>query len=133
MLVGYSYIQAVTLYGEASKSAEHLPEVARSLSPLDGVFVPTFGALYLANTFLFPFIAIRTIAGEKQTGSLKLLLQLPCSLSTVMTTKSLVLMAVWLIATIPCLSEVALWFFFRGHVRLVAVATRTRRQVATYR
>jgi len=55
-LVGYSYTQAVSLYGEASKSAQQLPEVARSLSPLDGVFVPTFGALYLANTFLFPFI-----------------------------------------------------------------------------
>jgi hypothetical protein len=46
-LVGYSY-------------AQQLPEVARSLSPLDGVFVPTFGALYLTNTFLFPFIAIRS-------------------------------------------------------------------------
>src|SRR5262245_31024112 len=116
MLVGYSYIQASTLYAEASKSAQQLPELARSLSPLDGVFVPTFGALYLANTFLFPFIAIRTIAGEKQTGSLKLLLQLPCSLSTVVTAKSFVLLAVWLIATVPCLSAVALWSLSRGHV-----------------
>jgi ABC-2 type transport system permease protein len=116
VLVGYSYTQAVTLYGEASKSAEQLPEVARSLSPLDGVFVPTFGALYLANTFLFPFIAIRTIASEKQSGSLKLLLQLPCSLSTVVTAKLCVLLAVWLVVAVPCLSAVALWSLSGGHV-----------------
>src|SRR5262245_22263349 len=122
VLVGYSYSQAVTLYGEASKSAEQLPEVARSLSPLDGVFVPTFGALYLANTFLLPFIAIRTIAGEKQTDSLKLLLQLPCPFSMVVTAKFFVLLAVWLIATVSCLSAVALWSFAGGHVGLAEVA-----------
>ena len=116
LLVGYSYIQAVTLYGEASKSGQQLPELARSLSPLDGIIVPTFGALYLANTFLYPFIAIRTIASEKQTGSLKLLLQLPCSLSTVVTAKLFVLLAVWLIATLPCLSAIALWSLSGGHV-----------------
>lgn len=121
-LVGYSYTQAVSLYGEASKSAQQLPEVARSLSPLDGVFVPTFGALYLANTFLFPFIAIRTIASEKQTGSLKLLLQLPCSLSTVVAAKLFVLLAVWLIVAVPCLSAVALWSLSGGHVGWAEVA-----------
>jgi len=121
-LVGYSYTQAVSLYGEASKSALQLPEVARSLSPLDGVFVPTFGALYLANTFLFPFIAIRTIASEKQTASLKLLLQLPCSLSTVVAAKLFVLLAVWLIVAVPCLSAVALWSLSGGHVGWAEVA-----------
>src|SRR5262245_42462140 len=55
-LVGYSYVQALALYAEASRSAADLPEVARNLSPLDGVFVPTFGGLYLASTFLFPFV-----------------------------------------------------------------------------
>lgn len=121
-LVGYSYTQAVSLYGEASKPAQQLPELARSLSPLDGVFVPTFGALYLANTLFFPFIAIRTIASEKQSGSLKLLLQLPCSLSTVVTAKLLVLLAVWLIAALPCLSAVALWSLSGGHVGWAEVA-----------
>lgn len=121
-LVGYSYTQAVTLYGEASKPAQQLPEVARSLSPLDGVFVPTFGALYLANTFLLPFIAIRSIASEKQTGSLKLLLQLPCFFPTVIAAKVLVLLAVWLIATLPCLTAVALWSISGGHVGKAEVA-----------
>jgi ABC-2 type transport system permease protein len=122
-LVGYSYIQAVTLYAEASRSAVQLPEVARGLSPLDGIFVPTFGALYLANTFLFPFIAIRTIASEKQSGSFKLLLQLPCSLSTVVSAKLLVLAAVWLGMALPCLSAVALWAWSGGHVGFAELAS----------
>jgi len=122
LLVGYSYTQAVTLYGEASKPAQQLPEVARSLSPLDGVFVPTFGALYLANTFLLPFIAIRSIASERQTGGHKLLLQLPCWLSTIVTAKVVALLAVWLIATLPCLTVVALWSSSGGHVGWAEVA-----------
>src|SRR5215470_11956499 len=100
-LVGYSYIQAVGLYGEASRSAAQLPEVARNLSPLDGILVPTFGALYLANTFLFPFVAIRSIAHEKETGSLKLLLQLPCPLSLVLAAKVAALVSAWLLMILP--------------------------------
>src|SRR5438445_8350144 len=44
-LVGYSYFQAVALYGEASASARDSPALASGLSPLDGVLVPSFGAL----------------------------------------------------------------------------------------
>jgi ABC-type transport system involved in multi-copper enzyme maturation permease subunit len=115
-LVGYSYVQAVGLYAEASRSAIQFPEVARNLSPLDGIFVPTFGALYLANTFLLPFVVIRAIGSEKQTGSLKLLLQLPCPLSTVLAAKLVVLAAVWMLIAAPCLSAVALWALAGAHV-----------------
>jgi ABC-2 type transport system permease protein len=115
-LVGYSYVQAVGLYAEASRSAAQLPEVARNLSPLDGIFVPTFGALYLANTFLWPFVVIRAIGSEKQTGSLKLLLQLACPLSTVLAAKLTVLAAVWTFVAAPCLSAIALWAVAGGHI-----------------
>ena len=53
-LVGYSFFQAVSLYGEASASARDSPVLATGLSPLDGVLVPSFGALYLAVTLMFP-------------------------------------------------------------------------------
>jgi ABC-2 family transporter len=43
-------------------------------------------------------------------------LQLPCSLSAVVTAKALVLLAFWLIATLPCLTAVALWSLSGGHV-----------------
>ena len=58
LLTGYSYIQAVNLYTEASRSALKFPELSRGISPLDGILVPTLGSLYLAVTFLFPFIVI---------------------------------------------------------------------------
>src|SRR4029077_1641616 len=45
-LVGYSFFQAVALYGEASAAARDQSQLATSLSPLDGIVVPTFGALY---------------------------------------------------------------------------------------
>lgn len=44
-LVGYSFFQAATLYGEASSAARDSPVLASGLTPLDGVLVPTFGAL----------------------------------------------------------------------------------------
>ena len=57
-LAGYSFFQAVSLYGEASAAAGDSPVLGSGLSPLDGVLVPTFGGLYLAATLLFPFVAI---------------------------------------------------------------------------
>src|SRR5205807_8517041 len=60
-LVGFSFIQAVRRYSETSSNALKLPQLAANLSPLDGVIVPTLGAVYLLNTFLLPFVAIRLI------------------------------------------------------------------------
>src|SRR6516165_2250949 len=79
-LVGYSFFQAVALYGEASTAARDSPAMASGLSPLDGVLVPTFGAFYVAVTLLFPFVAIRVLGREKESGSLRLLVQLPATL-----------------------------------------------------
>lgn len=76
-LVGYSYFQSVSLYGEASAAALQSPALATSLSPLDGVLVPTFGSFYVAVTLLFPFVAIRALGAEKESGALRLLVQLP--------------------------------------------------------
>lgn len=80
LLTGYSYIQAVSLYAEASRSAFKFPELARGISPLDGILVPTLGSLYLGVTFLFPFIVIRAVGAEKQSGALKILVQMPYSI-----------------------------------------------------
>ena len=122
LLVGHSYIQAVALYAEASRSAAKLPEVARNLSPLDGILVPTFGALYLTNTFLFPFVAIRSLAHEKETGSLKLLLQLPPSIGTILGAKIAALAGAWLVIALPGLTAVVLWAAAGGHVALPELA-----------
>src|SRR3984893_5607481 len=81
-LVGYSFFQATALYGEASAAARDSPAMASGLSPLDGVLVATFGAFYVAVTLLFPFVAIRVLGREKETGALRLLVQLPYSRAT---------------------------------------------------
>ena len=51
-IVGFSFFQAVSLYGEASASASDQAALASGLSPLDGVLVPTFGAFYVTVTLL---------------------------------------------------------------------------------
>jgi ABC-2 type transport system permease protein len=116
LLAGYSFIQAANLYAESSKPASQLPEVASVLSPLDGIFVPTFGALYIANTFLFPFVAIGAIGTEKQSASLKLLLQIPSPFSYVILAKVAMLGLAWLLLSVPCLSAIVFWRVSGGHV-----------------
>jgi ABC-2 type transport system permease protein len=115
-LVGYGFIQAVTLFSEASRSALQFPELARGMSPLDGILVPTFGAFYLAMTLLFPFVAIRAVAQEKQNGALKLVLQLPLGVPALIGWKVLAVGAVWLLALLPALSAVLIWRLLGGHV-----------------
>src|SRR6202022_2085465 len=49
-LIGYSFFQAVSLYGEASAAGQQSPVLANSLSPLDGFLVPTLGPSYFPAT-----------------------------------------------------------------------------------
>src|SRR3984893_7339533 len=115
-LVGYSFIQAVSLYAEASRPALSIPELARQLSAFDGILVPTLGGFYLAITLLFPFIAIRLIAAEKASGSLKLLVQLPYRLTDLVAAKFAAVIAAWIIALIPLISALVWWGLLGGHL-----------------
>jgi len=122
-LVGYSFIQAVALYAEASRPARAIPELARQLSSFDGILVPTLGGFYLAITLLFPFIAIRLVAAEKASGGLKLLVQLPYRLTDLVAAKFVALTAAWLVALIPVLSALIGWAFLGGHLDIRETAT----------
>jgi ABC-2 type transport system permease protein len=115
-LVGYGFFQAVALYGEASAAARDSPALASGLSPLDGVLVPTFGALYVAVTLLFPFVAIRALGREKESGTLRLLVQLPYRIPTLIAAKMAAISAAWFVAAIPALSALAIWRLLRGHL-----------------
>lgn len=108
-LVGHGFITAVDTYAEASGIGGGPGALAQGLTPLDGILVPTFGAYDLAVTLLFPFVAIRLIAAEKESGALKLLLQFPSSLTTSIAMKALVLLLGWLVVFIPGLLSLALW------------------------
>lgn len=115
-LVGYSFFQAVSLYGDASAAASQSPSAVTSLSPLDGVLVPTFGSFYVAVTMLFPFVAIRVLGQEKETGALRLLVQLPYSNSTLILAKLWAVLAAWALVSIPTLSSLAIWISLGGHI-----------------
>jgi ABC-2 type transport system permease protein len=115
-LVGYSFVQAVSLYGEASIAALQSPVLARSLSPLDGILVPTLGSFYVAVTLLFPFVSIRALGQEKETGALRLLVQLPYRPSTLVSAKLIAVLAAWCLASIPALSALVIWRILGGHL-----------------
>src|SRR5436190_7452150 len=117
-LVGDSFFQPVALYGEASGAARDSPLLATGLSPLDGLLVPTFGALYVAVTLLFPFVAIRTLGREKETGALRLLVQLPYRVPTLIAAKMTAVFGAWLAAVIPAASALAIWLMLGGHLYL---------------
>ncbi|MER9280390.1 ABC transporter permease [Mesorhizobium sp. C280B] len=115
-LIGFSFFQAVSLYGETSATALTSPGLASALSPLDGVLVPTFGGFYVAVTLLFPFVAIRVLGNEKESGALRLLIQLPYRPPTLIGAKLVAVFAAWLIASIPAPSALAIWEFMGGHL-----------------
>ena len=115
-LVGHGFITAVGVYAEVSGAGGGPAALAQGLTPLDGILVPTFGAYDLAATFLFPFVAIRAIAAEKQSGALKLMLQLPGSVASKVAAKAIVLLGGWLVTLLPGLLAIVLWKSYGGHL-----------------
>src|SRR4051812_40014727 len=113
-LVGVSFISAVRTYAELSGLNGTSAGVGEAFSPLIGVWAPTFSACELAAAFLLPFVAIRLVAGDRQSGALKLELQHPMSAFTRVSAKALVLIAGWLVASIPPLAAIVLWKTYGG-------------------
>ena len=116
LLVGYSFIQAVELFSQASRTALSFPELAAGMNPLDGIFVPTFGAYYLSETLLLPFVAIRLIGLDKQSGALKLLLQFPLSPLSLCGLKITAMGLVWLLSLLPAAMALGFWHNLGGHI-----------------
>jgi ABC-2 type transport system permease protein len=109
-LVGLSFIGSVRTYAEVSAGE------GEALSPLIGVWAPTFSACELAAVFLLPFVAIRLIAGDRESGALKLELQQGMNSFARTAAKAIVLLAGWLLAMLPPLSAVLLWKIYGGSV-----------------
>jgi hypothetical protein len=122
-LVGYSFFQSISLYGDASAAAANSPVLATSLSPLDGILVPTFGAFYVAVTLLFPFVAIRALGEEKQSGALRLLVQLPYRAVTLVFVKLAAIFFAWLMSATLVLSSLFVWWIGGGHLSTAETLT----------
>jgi ABC-type transport system involved in multi-copper enzyme maturation permease subunit len=115
-LVGVSFISAVRTYAEVSGLNGTSAGVGEALSPLIGVWAPAFSACEIAAVFLLPFVAIRLVAGDRQSGALKLELQQGLSPFARTAAKAIVLLAGWLIAMLPPVSAILLWMSYRGTV-----------------
>ncbi len=113
-LVGLSFMGAVRTYAEVSGLNGTAAGVGEALSPLIGVWAPTFSACELAAVFLLPFVAIRLVGGGRQSGALKLELQHSMRAITRMAAKALALLAGWMIAMLPPLIAIALWKSYGG-------------------
>src|SRR5580693_6739846 len=124
-LVGASFISAVRTYGEVSGLNGTSAGVGEALSPLVGVWAPTFSACELAAVFLLPFVAIRLVAGDRQSGALKLELQQGMSPFVRIAAKAIVLLAGWLVAMLPPLSAILLWRSYGGSIYAPELATLT--------
>jgi len=115
-LVGVSFVNAVRTYAELSGLNGTSAGVGQAFSPLIGVWAPTFSACELAAAFLLPFVAIRVVGGDRQSGALKLESQQPMSPGWRVTAKAIVLLAAWLIALIPAALAAILWRGYGGSV-----------------
>ena len=115
-LVGVSFISAVRTYGEASGLHGTAAGVGEAFSPLVGIWAPTFSACELAAAFLLPFVGIRLVSGDRQTGALKLEMQHSLSSFARIAVKAIVLLLGWLIAFIAPLIAVLLWKSYGGTI-----------------
>ena len=115
-LVGHAFMTSTELYAEASGIAGGGSALAQGLRPLEGILVPTFGAYDLAATLLFPFVVIRLVAAERQTGALAFTLQAPTPLSATIVAKGIVLLLSWICAMLAGVGALLVWHAMGGHL-----------------
>lgn len=122
-LVGVSFIGAVRTYAEVSGLGGTAAGVGEALSPLVGVWAPTFSACELAAVFLLPFVAIRLVGGDRQSGALKLESQQQMPAFSRVLVKAGVLGAGWLIASVAPFAAILLWRSYGGTIYIPELAS----------
>ena len=121
-LAGVSFISAIRTYAEVSGLNGTAAGVGEALSPLIGVWAPTFSACELAAVFLLPFVAIRLVSGDHQSGALKLEMQQGMPAFSRVAVKGVVALAGWMIAMAPPLSAILLWKSYGGSLHAPEMA-----------
>ena len=122
-LVGVSFISAVRTYAEASGLNGTAIGVGEAFSPLIGVWAPTFSACELAAAFLLPFVAIRLVGGDRQSGALKIELQSQMSAFARIAAKAVVLLGGWIVVSAAPILAVLLWKSYGGSIYPPELAT----------
>ncbi len=115
-VIAYSFYSAVDLYSKASVAAIGNPLYATGFEPVPGVFVPTFGGLFIIFSLIAPFLLIRSVSEEKKNNTLPLLIQLPYSLRSLFLTKLLAASMLILVSIIFFIPLLLFWNFMGGHI-----------------
>ena len=113
-LVGLSFIDAVHAFAEISTGAG--TACGAVCAPLLGVWGPTFSAYEVLAIFVLPFVAIKLVSGDRQSGALKLELQQAVSPLVRIGVKGLVLLAGWCVTLAAAAVALGLWTFYGGHL-----------------
>ena len=115
-LVGVTFMSAVRTYGEASGLNGTTAGVGEAFSPLIGIWAPTFSACEVAAVFLLPFVAIRLVSGDRQSGALKIEMQHSMPAIARIAAKGVVLFGGWMVASLAPLAAALLWKSYGGSV-----------------
>src|SRR4029453_9978901 len=81
-----------------------------------------FSAYELVAAFLLPFVAIRVVSGDRQSGALVLEMQQRLSAFARIAAKAVVLLAAWSIASAGAVAAIALWVLYGGAIHAPEVA-----------
>lgn len=117
-IVGIAFRNAVSTYADVSAD----PGCGIVCSPLLGIWAPTFSAFEIVAIFLLPFVAIRSLTGDRQSGALTLELQRPFPLGLRVAIKIAVVAAGWLIAFGAAAIAVGLWASYGGSISVPELA-----------
>lgn len=121
-LVAHGFATAISTYAEVSGVPGGPAALTQALSPLDGFVSPALGAYALVATLLFPFLAIRSVSADKESGAHLLALQGRFRLTTIVRSKVVATMLVWCLLLVPGLVALALWRALGGHLAFTETA-----------
>ncbi len=118
IIVGYSYKAAVQLYSNASISALQDPLYAAGFEPIKGIFVPSFGGVFIAVSLFVPFLFIHYITQEKRNNTFPLLLQVPYSYFQIITAKIIAAVLYYLSLLLFMIPALLHWQIIGGHTAM---------------
>ena len=118
-LIGYSFYSAVDLYSKASMAAKNNPLYATGFEPVPGVFVPTFGALFIILSLIAPFVFISTISSEKRYNTIYLAIQYPISFFKFFLSKLISAMLLLIASLLITAFIFLLWKSFGGYIPII--------------
>lgn len=111
-IVGVAFTNAVRTYADISADSG----CGIVCSPLLGIWAPTFSAFEIIAIFLLPFVAIRSLAGDRQSGALTIELQRKFPMAARVAIKAALIFVGWLCAALAGVLAVVLWRSYGGGV-----------------